>query len=213
PVISIFASGETEPGDAGQDTTLPADDARYFGLLECLLERIVDLLDAVSGNHYVGIRVLDRHIYYQEIGKRAPLNSRRIGEIILKILSGFGEKIRMVPETVSRYDSRVRAEFVLADFVANHCRRTLSKNSWSLSKTERKITERLSTPTRSGNPSKSHLSASGVPRLWVSYANGRMTSRPSRSLEYQCEIFKRWACEQANEWVNLQKGGIFNGVA
>jgi hypothetical protein len=84
----------------------------------------------------------------------------------------------------------VSVEYVLADFLANRSRRDLDDVQSRLPIVEARVGEYFGGPLRSGNPERSHLSASGD--AWkVATEAQTIECQPPR---------RRWACEQALQW-------------
>jgi hypothetical protein len=208
PGVAIFAAGETDFDSFPTSDTTADEDARYRDLLACALERVAAILARLGGRHRVGLHVLGRHVFNTVLGIRAPLLLSDVAALAHPLNARFGPHVRLVPEEVARFDRDVHPALVLADFAANHARRALHDPFCPLAATEDDLRGRIPAALRSGWPHLSHLAGDGLARNWIAWAGGHLPSRPLASLS-PSSLRRRWACEQAYEWVPAL-GGTWN---
>ena len=190
PHIFVVTSGETRRGDAGATA-----DARYRESIEALFERIGDIVDRFDGEHRVRLNVSQLDVYEPILGRRVKLHVRHLGEIVRRLSPELGDRVRLVPATVSAYFTPdVHPAFVLADLVANRARPVLAR-SVPLARAEADLVTSLRAPVRSGTPRRSHLAATGISRTYVA-SHRRGDCLP----DLDSGALRRWAREQAVEW-------------
>ena len=205
PAVAVFAAGETDlspidPAEGSMD-----EDARYKELLACALERVASVLGRTEGRHHVGLHVLGRRVFNRVLGRHTPLLLSDVAALAQPINERFAPRVRLVANEVARFDRDVHPALVLADFAANHARRALHGPCRELTSTESDLQSRIPAAVRSGRPVLSHLAGDGLARSWIAWAGGHMPSPPRQSLALTKQR-RRWACEQAYEWVTALGG-------
>ena len=192
----LVSASETGLGDAGTTT-----DERYFGALEALLERVHAVLQLRGGDHKVAVRVLARDVFDLRIRHDVRLMPQHVGEVIWRLMSDGPSVVRLLCEEVADYDANVGIAFVFSDFFANRARRTLRDESRPLDSAERELAADLGVSPRSGDPSRSHLAATGDALRFLRglVQTGGATAR--EQLPWTLPR-RRWAVEQAWEWAD-----------
>jgi len=201
PNVAVFAAGETDIPAIDAGSTAAGEDARYRELLACTLERVAAVLGRAGGRHRVGVHVLGRRVFNQVLGQPAPLLPSDVAPIAHAVSTRHAPDVRLVIEEVSRFDPDVNPTLILADFTANHAHRALRSHCTALSVAEAQVRERIPADVRSGKPPLSHLAAGGLAASWVAWAVGQRQSPPSESIALSGQR-RRWACEQAYEWIS-----------
>jgi hypothetical protein len=196
--VGLITASETELGDAFCDDGPRPEDDRYYELLGCVLERAASVLSSLAPCE-LGVRVLERSVFDPRFGKTVPLGSFHVNAVIKELALKL-KGVRVIPELTASFDQDVCGEFVLADFVANQSRRILSPQLSSLKGAEGEFRAHFAVPVRSGAPSRSHLAASGLARDFIETPGSPVSAEPSSRLSWQPPR-RRWACEQAWEWV------------
>jgi hypothetical protein len=186
PRAVLVTAAETLDGDGGADT-----DARYFGLLEALLDRTAAMLERAGGRHLVCVRALGRDVREPLLGRRIPLRPQHVGTVIHRLPARA--RVRLLASEVARFSPEVEFPFVLADFASNRARRVLRPSETGLRQAEHELKSVLAMPVRTGSPDRTHLAATGlgsVVRRASGPADGAGAATP-----------RRWAIEQAGEWL------------
>jgi hypothetical protein len=199
-IVLMIACGETCYGDGGQADPPPEDPetARYLQLLKWAVARAVDVLARQSGRHCLRLHVLERHVSDPGSPGRTRLQPRHLYPIAREAERRAAPKVTVNVEEVPRYDDRMHAALVLADFVSNRVRRALGGVELALAAVERRIVAEVPCPARSGNPEASHLAAVGFAQEQIErarVANTAAATPPPGA--------RAWAIEQAAEWVRL----------
>jgi hypothetical protein len=200
--VLLVACGETLQGeDAAGDGDLETN--RYLGLLRWTIVRAVDVVARMIGRQEVHLYVLDRDVTDTILGvrKRTPLHIRHVGPIARDVEAKCSRdhRITVKLDAVSRYDDRMHAALVLADFVANRTRRGLRAQPDALSAVEGQIGLEVRCCVRSGDPSASHLAAAGYAQETI-----ERVRTASQGTTAEAPVGARsWALEQAAEWTRV----------
>jgi hypothetical protein len=169
---------------------MQAATVRYYALLDCLLERVHDLLNRLPGRHTVGVNVATRWVV-DDRGSVVDFERPHL-EAALRRSRPDTKNVNLFAEGVSRYKGKdLDVRFVLADFVANRNRHSMRG---SLSKVEGAVRWHVAGALRSGLPALSHLAACGWPRDVVN-AGRRKEPAPAEPAG-----IRPWAREQAEQW-------------
>ena len=182
----------------------PSQDG-YLCCLEGLFGRLLALIDAEGVRQAVRFRVATRHIEDQTLGVRLPLNAKhvlgaaRAARACAARLLDAEPGVRCVPlEHQTRYDARVHAGVVLADFLANRVYRVLRASglSWHWPKLEDEVRHRTglapATRARRFDTVLPALAFEGSLQDWL--MSGRVAGQPLPIGS------PRWAEEQARRW-------------
>lgn len=195
PGALLVAASETQLGDAG--TTA---DERYFGALEALLDRIMAVLRRTGGKHRVGVKALARDVYDRRIERPVRLMPQHVEQVIRRLPSEVRPPVRLIAEEVADYDGSVGVAFVLSDFFANRARRSLRQGFRGIRHTEKELANDLGLGAHSGTPVRSHLASTGEGLLLLRSFDRTAGLSPRAQLPL-APPRRRWAVEQAWEWV------------
>jgi len=143
--------------------------------------------------------VLERDILDPARRGRTPLREQDLQAIVNRISHYCPDKVKLIPEVVAAFNATAHAALVLADFVAYRSRTGLFDRSKPLTGVERLLQKNVGGALRSGNPPLSHLSATGWAKDAIEAARVQSEPPPIR------DDVKRWAQEQALEWVQAIK--------
>jgi hypothetical protein len=196
--VSLVAASETEDGDATATAGLPHQD-RYLNLLEVLIDRAVRVLAALPGRHRLLLHVLTRDVFYKEFGGKGALSTRMLLSFITSHRETWPGSVDVVAHDVSPYTGDLAVGFVVADFTANRIRTVLRSRTSALPVAERASQQRCGLPPRTAAVGRSHLAASGEAYRLVTEGTPPGAS-PESALPVD-STRRRWACEQAWEWV------------
>lgn len=194
----VFVVGAVQARQGGA----PEDDG-YLRCLEALFERLIALVDAEGVRQAVRFRVATRHVDEPSLGVRIPLNAKHVVDLVqdAKALAAklieAEPGVRCVPlEHQTKYDERVHAGVVLADFLANRVRRVLRSSKLSWSEVGKGVRGRTGIApearARRFDAVLPALTFEGPLRSWL------LTSRGVEEL--QSMRAPRWAVEQARRW-------------
>lgn len=184
PIAYFIASSETVCGDAGL-----SDTERYFSVLRVSIDRAASLVARRDGKQRLELRVQQRDVYDARFGRSVSLTPQQVG-LVARVIANRHPRVQLLPTETPDYGKDVSVEYVLADFLSNRSRRELDDVQNRLPIVEARVGEYFGGPLRSGDPERSHLSASGD--AWKMATEGQtMEWVPPR---------RRWACEQALQW-------------
>jgi hypothetical protein len=192
-LVGESCRGDAATGGAAGDFTTD----RYFGALDCLLERTIDVVSRLGGAHSVRLRVLTRDVWDPARRQWRPLDVDHVRAAIARLPASAGAVQLCVDGVPPRYTRDVESPLVLADFLANRGRWFLRRRA-SLARVEARLASSGAVRVRSGRPPLSHLAATGWAQTHVRAAReapgkrGPLPPLPRR--------IKRWAREQAEEW-------------
>jgi hypothetical protein len=197
PDVALVTASETELGDAIEEGSTGD---RYLAVLEPLLERTARLLERRDGAHELVLRASRRDVFDSRLATRGALAPPHLAALAREASTS---RVRVVVGGVERFDVHVDPGYVLADFAANHARRTLLVPTRPVRLAEQKLADRLVVSVRSGTTALSHLAASGASRALINAA-ADLQDRPERVLPATLPR-RRWACEQAWEWAEATR--------
>lgn len=172
---------------------------RYFVVLEALVERIHDAIARLGEDAVVTVSALELTVDIDSVTRR-PLDRDLLDQPIERVrLVRAGSCVTLVTGNVVRFDAHVTAGFILADFVANRFGYVLRHQGGpTLSRAHETLSLRLGLPVSSGNPSGSHLAASGTARGMVAVLRAGSTGAVWPA---GC---RRWARSQAEQWAAIR---------
>jgi hypothetical protein len=212
-----FIVGESDPGDAmGEE---PGE--RYFNMLVCLLERVRDALARMAGEHVIDVNLATRWAKHPELPEaRSPgakrklfLNRSHITEASKQVYESLPQqdepqRVRFSVGKIWRYDAQVDPGVVMADTMANYlytCTAGIARDSRleELEYIHGCSRGYFGIPLVAGAPSLTNVSATGLAQEAINDA------RLSRSVSrFEIGVLKRrWAAEQANQWIEFFEGG------
>ena len=204
PSLMLLSSSEAQQGDAVVPKGNKGD--RYLTLLKCLLSRTVAVVGRLDGTHRICLHVLTRFVQDEVLERPVPLHHRHVARICEEV-TPEGQSVRPISWEVPRYDRRVHPALILADLAANRSRLFLPRPI-QLAHAEDGLRQTLQVPVRSGEPSRSHLAATGVA---AGVAAGDVEV-PQAAWDTPRELFplypqaRPWALEQALEWAEDEGG-------
>lgn len=202
-VVAASDDGAEPPPASG-----PRD--RYLALLVVLLERVFALLRTrPAERHTVRVVVAGRNVLDPALGAR-PLRAQDVGDCVRRAerfpLDPPREPadpwVRLVPAMTTRYDALTPPGVVLADFIANRCRRALHATvSWSTLRDELVATTHLpvevtarALPTMGPRPT---IAAAGAARVAITRA-----FEPDAP-DVPVDPGGPWPVEQARRWAEV----------
>jgi hypothetical protein len=173
-------------------------DGRYFVVLEALVERIHDSIARMDEDTSVRVSALELDV---DIGlRRRSLTRDLLAHGVGCVTdSRPGSRVHLSAGDVPRYDLHVTAGFVLADFVANRAGNVLRFNGGPpLRRAQETLVMRVGLPVSSGNPTASHLAASGAARAALAAAR---VGSPAPDWP---DGSRKWAKDQAEQWALIR---------
>ena len=209
----VFGPGESWLVGAGMppvgDDDAPKSD-RYLALLETLFCRVFALLRADDGNtHEVRVHVARRWVKPDGVPLTLTLRVQDVGDCVRRaerfpVLAPEPGKpdtrVRIVPHSVSRYDSNVRPGIVIADFAANRLRWPMSTaRSWH--ELQARADSQVALPVTA--PARRDVGASPLPAL---AAHG-LPEQAIRGAAKKAQVLEvpwtppGWTTDQARQWV------------
>lgn len=107
---------------------------RYRALLPAFLERVVDHLIQIGGQHTVRVRACELDVFDPLIGRNRPLSTADLGRLIRQSACprpyiAAGGQVDLVADHPARFDRDADAHHVLADFAATRGRECFTGNS------------------------------------------------------------------------------------
>jgi hypothetical protein len=209
---AVIVASEANRQPTGNEQKWRYKSRRWVALLEGVLERSFDLLSQIGGGHRVVLRVAALNVYIPEVYPRSrarPLDQNHLNWILRNVHSRGCERWNTVAgivdsDPIHYFAPGTPGPLVLADFIANHvCARLNAKKTLMELQAILHVTCGLDSLIQSGNPSLSHLAATGWPQDAINAArcSNERPARPPGQLA-------TWATEQADVWVRVLRGVV-----
>lgn len=209
----VFGPGESWLVGAGMPPVADDDTSkgdRYLALLETLFCRVFALLRSDDGDrHEVRVHVARRWVKPNGVPLTLKLRIQDVGDCVRRaerfpVLAPEPGKpdarVRIVPHSVSRYDSNVRPGIVIADFAANRLRWPMSTaRSWH--ELQARADSQVALPVTA--PARRDVGASPLPAL---AAHG-LPEQAIRGAAEKVQVLEvpwtppGWTTDQARQWV------------
>lgn len=172
------------------------DSARYLALLDAAVERAAAVVGQAPGVHSLQLWILVRSIVDPSTGEAVAMDRQLLDARFSKLPRPDNVELHPIPK---EFDLRENAALFLGDRASNAVRFCLQRirPNTSLERFESSLLLQLGTPTRSGQPERSHIAANGRTREQLSADS---TDRVIAEDELKTDVVYRWAREQAIEW-------------